>query len=93
MTEPTRPKILPTESSIQPPPSLPPTDYWQRYYEESQAMRTRLMRESRIRKVCLEIAMKALEWCASNTMTCVADKALIQIEQRLAQLEPEEEAG
>jgi hypothetical protein len=51
------------------------------------------MRESRIRKVCLEIAMKALEWCASNTMTCVADKALIQIEQRLAQLEPEEEAG
>lgn len=65
--------------------------YWQRHYEESQAMRIRLMRESRIRKVCLEIAMETLEWCASNTMECIADKALVQIGQRLAELEPKEE--
>jgi hypothetical protein len=46
---------------------------------------------NRVRGECLEIAMKALEWCASNTMECIADKALIQIGQRLAQLEEKAE--
>ena len=47
--------------------------------------------ENRVREECLKIAIEALDWCAGNTLECVADEALIQIEQRLAQLEPEEE--
>ncbi len=67
-------------------------DYWQRQYEESQPMRIRLMRESRIRKVCLEIAMKALRHY-DRLGLAIPKKALAQINERLAQLEPEEEAG
>ena len=91
MSEPTRPKVLPIESSILP---LPPSDasYWKQYYEESQAMRIRLMRESRIRKVCLEIAMEILRHYASLTVHA-AQETIDKIEARLAQLEPEEKTG
>ena len=70
-------------------------NYWKQYYEESQAMRIRLMRESRIRKVCLEIAMETIEWYGHNCSVLLCSKAgeaLAKIERRLAELEPAPDA-
>ena len=75
------------------PPSLPirdPYTYLQRRHEASQRMLARVMHENRVRDECLEIAMKALGLYRTSADS-VARRALNNIKQRLAQLEPEEE--
>lgn len=52
----------------------------------------RAQHESRVRGECLEIAINTLRWYANDVLVGRrASEALAQIEQRLAQPEPEEE--
>jgi len=74
--------------------------YWQLRYEASQRMLARVMRENRVRGECLKVAtgalevIKVLKWYVSiRWLKIHAGSALDEIETRLAQLEPEEEAG
>lgn len=56
----------------------------------------RLRHKNRVRGECLAVAMGALDWYGHNCPVLLCSKAgeaLDEIEQRLAQLEPEEEAG
>jgi len=85
------------------PPTLPVRDtytYWSRRDAASQRMLARVLNENRVRDECLEIAMKALKWYAIRIRVIEAPRrhsdaidTLAEIEQRLAQLEPEEETG
>lgn len=103
MDKPLRPKVFPTEASIQPPP-LATTDLvntlkarialLERVDAGSQRMLTRALYENRVRDECLEIAMEALNWYGRNCPVLLCGKAgeaLIEIERRLAEMEPEAE--
>ena len=61
-------------------------------WEASQQTLARAQRENRVKDECLEIAVKALEKLF-DTADCwrTAGETLANIEQRLAELEPEEE--
>jgi len=69
-----------------------PHTYWQRRWAASQRALTRVMRENRVRDECLALAMEALGLYTTSADN-VARRALNNIRQRLAQLEPEEETG
>ena len=95
MTKPIRPKILPTESSIQPLPSISPASLAAEITEVlsiKDAILTQVRHENRVRGECLEIAMEALG-NLFNTAECwrSAGDAMAKVKARLAQLEPEEE--
>lgn len=70
-----------------------PQGYWQRRYEASQRALTRALHENHVRDECLEIATEALYWYGHNCPVLLCPKAgeaLDDIEQHLAELEPEE---
>lgn len=92
-------KPLPSEI---PPPALSPLHHtcagWQRHYHASQRALTQALHENRVRDECLKIAMEALKaikvlkWNVSTRWLKIhAASALDEIEQHLAELEPEEE--
>lgn len=86
MTNPIRPKVFPTESSIQPlPPGL-------RRFQVLEQTLKRARYENSVRDECLIIARKALEHFLARRDNYASD-ALAEIGQRLAELEPEEETG
>jgi len=57
--------------------------------EELEAEIEQAQNENRVREECLTVAIEALDWCAGNTLECIADEALLQIERRLAELKEE----
>jgi len=60
---------------------------------DAASQRALALRENRVRDECLVIAMNTLRWYASDEIIYRRAKgALMQIEQRLAELEPEDKA-
>lgn len=103
MTKPARPKVLPTESSIPLPTSNEPLTHQQelnhlsraidhllRLDTASQQALTRALHENCVRDECLAIAKTALGHY-DRLGLAIPKKALAQINERLAELEPEEE--
>ena len=70
----------------------PTVIYWQRREAASQRMLARVMHENRVRDECLKVATEALVWYDNDITNCrIAYDAMTKIEQRLMELEPEEE--
>ena len=69
-------------------------DLMNRRYEASQRMLARALYENRVRDECLTIAMEALRlYYTMGRNNAASRRARVEIERRLAELEPEEEAG